>query len=201
MKRVWQEFKGVFMYLAAVFTNRYFLISFGFMVGGWIAWNLSVLLQTMAASLWGPATIPYTSSVAGVFSIVVLGGLIGLIISEIIASSKWFKMQNNKTITVAEKLVFNDKNGIVTLGEKSCQLPPFKNEHCFYRAMAAYPIGEPVDWSLVYTAITGMQDVRDVAKDKKMVYDTYEQLNARISNDLGIDQLFVWKDKTIRKTQ
>lgn len=97
-------------------------------------------------------------------------------------------------------LTFNAESGLVTLGSRTCQLPPFQNEHELYRAMATYPIGKPVDWSLLHAAMTG-ELIKDWRKDKKMVYDAYDQLNARLLAELGIENLFVWENKTIRKTR
>lgn len=101
------------------------------------------------------------------------------------------------------KLEFNDNEATLKYGNKTCKLPPFKNEHFFCRAIFEYPKNEPVDWSLIYEEMTGYQFIKkDVTeKDSRMVYDTLEALNKRTEELLGIKNLFIWRKKTIKRTK
>jgi hypothetical protein len=87
------------------------------------------------------------------------------------------------------------------LGDAVAHLPPMKNEHCLCRAMFKYRINEPVDWSLPYEEMTGDREIADHNKAKRMVYDTTKSLNSRAKEHLGIDELFSWQGKTIKRTK
>ena len=96
---------------------------------------------------------------------------------------------------------FDDDQTTLVVGNKKCPFPPFKNEHYFCRAMFRYLVDEPVDWSTIYEQITGEKEVKNERKNKRMVYDTYEAVNKRVKQILGIEHFFVWENKTIKRTQ
>lgn len=98
---------------------------------------------------------------------------------------------------------FDDNEAVLVCGSKRCQLPPFKNEHYFCRAVFEYPVNEPVDWSLVFEKMTGhLKGEEDLPKKGwRKVYDTMEAINKRAGNVLGVPNLFVWREKTITRTQ
>ena len=102
---------------------------------------------------------------------------------------------------VQANLVFVDHEATLTLGDAVAHLPPTKNEHCFCRAMFKYRINEPVDWSLPYEEMTGDREILNHEKAKRMVYDTTKTLNSRAKNNLGVDELFSWQGKTIKRTK
>lgn len=109
-------------------------------------------------------------------------------------------------IPVVANLVFVDHEATLMLGDAVAQLPPMKNEHCFCRAMFKYRINEPVDWSLPYEEmaggnIDGAYNPLQNAKARRMVYDTTKSLNSRAKEHLGIDELFSWQGKTIKRTK
>lgn len=89
------------------------------------------------------------------------------------------------------KVSFDDDKAQLILGEVISQLPPFKNEHFFCRAIFEYPAQEPVDWSVIYEKMTH-NEPEDAGKNQQMVYDTMERLNKRIQ------KVFLTKNKLFR---
>jgi len=107
---------------------------------------------------------------------------------------------------VKGKTEFIDDEAIIKIGDKKCQLPPYKNEHFFCRALYEYPINEPVDWSIIYEKITGYWEKyfgkpKNWRKNWRIVYDTMKRVNKRVGEVLGIKELFKWKNKTIKRTR
>lgn len=101
--------------------------------------------------------------------------------------------------TREENIEFLDDDALIKLGNKRCQLPPYKNEHFFCRAAFEHPVDEPIDWSIIYEKMTG-EEVKDKEKNKRTVYDTLIRINKRVEKILGIKNLFVWGIKTIKRT-
>jgi hypothetical protein len=101
----------------------------------------------------------------------------------------------------AANLVFVDHEAILVLGDAICQIPPAQNEHSFCRAMFQRRINEFVDWSLIHDEMMGADTITDYEKARRMVYDTYLAINERVEKDLGIQSLFVWRRKMIKRTQ
>ena len=67
-----------------------------------------------------------------------------------------------------------------------------------------YKIDEEVDWSVVWEKMTGYDTNPDKPEPKKedwrTVYDTMNALNNRIKECVNTDNnLFAWKDKTVRR--
>lgn len=101
-----------------------------------------------------------------------------------------------------KKVVFNDAETSIFVGDVRIKLPAFKNEHTFCRVMFGVPPNQPVDWSIVAENITGEEIgmVGDIEKKKRTVRDTMYALNERIRTVLNSeDNLFDWKNKTIRR--
>ena len=98
---------------------------------------------------------------------------------------------------------FDDNEAVLACGSKRCQLPPFKNEHYFCRAAFEYPVNEPIDWSLIFERMTGhLKGEEDLPKNGwRKVYDTMEAINKRAGDVLGVPNLFVWREKTVTRTQ
>lgn len=86
------------------------------------------------------------------------------------------------------KVSFDNNKAQLILGEVVSQLPPYRNEHLFCKAMFEYPAQEPVDWSDVYEKMFG-QEFEDAVKNKRTVYDAMENLNSRVQ------EMFATKDK------
>ncbi|MCH7828730.1 hypothetical protein IH982_02610 [Patescibacteria group bacterium] len=112
--------------------------------------------------------------------------------------------QRCKDTAKNEAITFDDATTSLKMGRKKCQLPPFKNEHFFCRELFKYLPNEAVDWSLIYEAITGNQvdsNKQKQQKNRKMVYDVYENLNKRGKELFGIKNWLVWQGKTVKRTQ
>lgn len=124
-----------------------------------------------------------------------------------IADKKKFEdeYQQSKSLptTPDVSIEFDDNEAALVCGNKRCQLPPFKNEHYFCRAVFEYPVNEPVDWSLIFEKMTGhLKGEEDLPKNGwRKVYDTMEAINKRTRDVLGLPNLFVWREKTITRTQ
>lgn len=105
---------------------------------------------------------------------------------------------------IERRTEFLDDKGIIRYGNKKCQLPPYKNEYFFCQAMYEFPINEPVDWSIIYEKITGYRtDIfgkpKNTRENWRIVYDTMNRVNKRVREVLGIEKLFIWQEKTIRR--
>jgi len=113
-------------------------------------------------------------------------------------------LQEQKTPTGRVK--FLDEEAALKLGDKKCALPPYKNEHFFCRAAFEHQINEPIDWSIVYEKMTGYYEEhfgksKDTRENWHRVYDTMEAINKRAKETLGIEKLFIWQEKTIKRTR
>jgi hypothetical protein len=102
-----------------------------------------------------------------------------------------------------KKLISNFENekGTITINDNKITLPYGKNEHCFCRVMFNSKVQVPVDWSEVFEEMTGKDFATDNVKtNERSVYDTYLAINNRVKENSNIVQeLFTWKDKTIKR--
>lgn len=104
------------------------------------------------------------------------------------------------------KVEFLDNESALKLGDKKCALPPYKNEHFFCRAAFEHQINEPIDWSIIYEKMTGYYEEhfgksKDTRENWHRVYDTMEAINKRAKELLYIEKLFIWQEKTIKRTK
>jgi hypothetical protein len=98
-----------------------------------------------------------------------------------------------------EPVEFDDDTGVLTLGTKKAQLPPFKKEHLLCGVMFKYyRVDEPVDTSTVYEKMEESDDWNETAK--RMIKDTVIRINKRVDETLGIPHLFKLEKSTIRRT-
>lgn len=98
---------------------------------------------------------------------------------------------------------FNDNDAALIYQGKRCQLPPYKNEHFFCRAVFEYPKNEPVDWSSVFEKMTGYGEdsIKGAKEESRKVYDSMEALNKRVEKVFGIKNFFIWREKTVTRTR
>lgn len=173
------------------------------------------VFRILAFKYYGPITLPYTTPIDDISALLFFGSLP---VAEGIALMPWLRESREKdiervpeiasvetvtpiTIPVVANLVFVDHEASLMLGDAVAHLPPMKNEHCLCRAMFKHRINEPVDWSLPYEEMTGDMEIQNHEKAKRMVYDTTKSLNDRAQKHLGIDDLFRWEGKTIKRTK
>lgn len=103
------------------------------------------------------------------------------------------------------KIIYNDNEVVLKIENQKCQLPPYKNEHYFCRAMYEYDVNEPVDWSIIYEKMTGYYEnyygkPQKIRENWRLVYDTMAALNKRIKKVANTDDdLFTWQEKTVRR--
>lgn len=119
---------------------------------------------------------------------------------------KFYKKHLKEQEAPISKIEFLDDEALLKLGDKKCSLPPYKNEHFFCRAAFEYQINEPIDWSIIYEKITGYYQEhfgksKDTRENWHRVYDTMEAINKRAKELLNIEKLFVWQEKTVKRTQ
>ena len=118
----------------------------------------------------------------------------------------FYKKHLREQKTQSDKVEFLDEESVLKLGDKKCPLPPYKNEHFFCRAAFEHQINEPIDWSIIYEKMTGYYGEhfgksKDTRENWHRVYDTMEAINKRAKELLDIEKLFVWQEKTIKRTQ
>ena len=116
---------------------------------------------------------------------------------------KWYGHENTEKpkIELAKQIVvFNDDETNLEIGKQKCALPPFKNEHYFCRAMFQYKPQESVDWSQVYKAMAGDEEVIGDKSNMRTVQDTMYALNTRIKKVINTDDnLFTWENRSIKR--
>jgi hypothetical protein len=202
-----------------LFTSKHFRYGLILTCIGAIGLAVFGTFRIYAFSHYGLITLPYTTPIDDISAILFFGSLP---VAELIALRGWLQeerrqkqeqevlseavlMQETELAPIAvpavTNLVFVDHEATLMLGDAVAHLPPMKNEHCLCRAMFKYRINEPVDWSLPYEEMTGDQRIENHEKAKRMVYDTTKSLNSRAKEHLGIDELFSWQGKTIKRTK
>lgn len=202
-----------------LFTSKHFRYGLILTCIGALGIALFGVFRIFAFSYFGPITLPYTTPIDDISTILFFGSLP---VAELIALRGWLQEERrqkreqeivNESIPIQEaelapvaiaavaNLIFVDHEATLMLGDAVAHLPPMKNEHCLCRAMFKYRINEPVDWSLPYEEMTGDQRIENHEKAKRMVYDTTKSLNSRAKEHLGIDELFSWQGKTIKRTK
>ena len=119
---------------------------------------------------------------------------------------KFYKKHFQEIKPPTGKVEFSDDEAVLKLGDKKCALPPYKNEHFFCRATFEHQINEPIDWSIIYEKMTGYYEdhfgkSKDTRQNQRLVYDAMEAINKRAKELLDIEKLFVWQEKTIKRTR
>ncbi len=116
---------------------------------------------------------------------------------------KWYGHENTEKPKIElanQTIVFNDDETNIEIGKQKCALPPYKNEHYFCRAMFQYKAAEFVDWSQVYKAMVGGEEVIGDKANMRTVQDTLYALNTRIKKVVNTDDnLFTWENRSIKR--
>jgi hypothetical protein len=98
---------------------------------------------------------------------------------------------------------FDDDKAKIIIGKKECQLPAYKNEHYFCRAIFQHPVNEFVDWSIIFENMDktlNSGNKKDSTKDKRSIQDAMYAINKRIKGVVNTDDdLFAWKDKSVKR--
>lgn len=116
------------------------------------------------------------------------------------AKHKALFSDKDKKISDSAKVEFLDNEPALKCADKKCPLPPFKNEHFLCRVMFEYPINEAVDWSIVAEEMDKLaMSTTGKEKIKRSLYDTVRAINERVKEIFGIDKLFDWTKKTIKR--
>ncbi len=102
-------------------------------------------------------------------------------------------------ILLGKQIEYDETKSLILVAGKSCPLPPAKNEDYLAKAMFNRPIGEFVDWSLIYSEVTG-SEVDDGIKNQKTIRDTMDRLNKRVQEIIGTaEELFTWQNKSLKR--
>lgn len=97
------------------------------------------------------------------------------------------------------KVIFDDESATLKIDGKIIQLPPYKNEHYFCRAMFKYNKNEPVEFSDIEGEIVGMK-MGDKKDSWRIAYDTMRKINKRVAESLNTDsKLFTLSEETVRR--
>ncbi len=123
-----------------------------------------------------------------------------------IKEDKGNKKPSKKISLKGKDIKFDEAKPAIIIDHKSYPLPPAKNEDFLCRVMFSRPIGEFVDWSIIYREITGIgkekQDDNEIGNDKnkKTTRDTMDRLNKRFQEILNTeDQILSWENKSIKR--
>jgi hypothetical protein len=187
-------------------TSKHFRWGLALSLLGAIGIAVFGVFRIAAFQYYGLITLPYTTPIDD-FSTILF--FCGLPVAELLALLEWDrKSKANKiqeevilekliisspvAIPIIANLVFVDHEASLMFGDAVAHLPPMKNEHCFCRAMFKHRI---------YEEMTGDVEIQNHEKAKRMVYDTTKSLNDRAKTHLGIDDLFKWEGKTIKRTK
>lgn len=115
------------------------------------------------------------------------------------------KQKNKKNDLKSTEVKYDDDKATLEIGNKKCQIPPYKNEHYFYRAIDEHGANEPVDWSIIYEKMTGYYEIyygkpQKTRENWRLVYDTMRALNKRIKRTINTDDnFFTWQEKTVKR--
>ena len=116
--------------------------------------------------------------------------------SRSMLSDYYFKLKN-KSASKPEKLVdarirFDERTGVISIGEKPCEIPINTNQYFLCKALFAEKFGNAI-------TETDIVDMADWAKDtKRSVYDARIAVNKRIKRDLGISNFIRWRTGRVR---
>jgi hypothetical protein len=115
-------------------------------------------------------------------------------------SDKPIKQTSLKSANIA----YNDDEPSITINEQKVAIPPYKNEHYLCRTMYEYKKDEAIDWSIIWEKMAGYDNTPDKPEAKKedwhTAYDTLRAVNKRIQECVNTkDNLFIWKNKTIKR--
>jgi hypothetical protein len=91
---------------------------------------------------------------------------------------------------------FDDKKSMIIIEGKEITISPATDEYDFCKYVFKEKIDKVIDWSGVYEFITGKDSE---PKDWRKIYDLINRLNKKIKKVSGIDDFFVWKNKTLRR--
>ncbi|MCR4283709.1 MAG: hypothetical protein NUV64_00115 [Parcubacteria group bacterium] len=107
----------------------------------------------------------------------------------------YFKLRDKPApkpeMLVDTKIRFDERTGIISVGEKACEIPINTNQYFLCKAIFAVPFGTLVQE-------IDILDLMDWAKDSKdSVYDAMREVNRKIKQKLGIDKFMKWKVRRI----
>jgi hypothetical protein len=97
-----------------------------------------------------------------------------------------------------EPVVFDDDEPSLVFGTKKARIKGYTKEYELCEVIFQYKVGESVDISTVFEAMTGSEGgLSD--KDRRMIRDTVNRINKRCQEVLGIPALIKMERNTIRR--
>jgi hypothetical protein len=210
LKNLHEQVKDLYLYFKAIFTNRHVFISLCVALGGMVGWSLIDLLRVAAFSAWGPATLPYTSSPLSILALVVVGGVVGLIVSESRAVRHWYKdkkiaampalVSAVEVVEVTEPvnldpLAFDPETGILSFHGKTCKIPFQSKQQALCQKCFERPGERVMEYDILLLIDQAL--AVDPAKAGRIVRDAVYAVNEKAEEALGIEELFIWSKLTV----
>jgi hypothetical protein len=217
LKNLWLEVKDFLSYFASIFTNKAVVVSSGFILGGLIGWSLSGAFRIVLFAFFGLATIPYTTLPIAISSTAVLGGTISFFISQAIAANNWFKRKDENALATQEvavlnlpveqvleeavvepviniqPLVFDSETGVISFHGKNCQLPLKTYQHVICSKLFDRPGARMDEKDILFD----IDWARGQKNSDRLIRDAVYAVNRKAKNDLGIENLLLWKRLTV----
>jgi len=94
---------------------------------------------------------------------------------------------------------FFPQESILIIGDKKIKIRPSGNEFELCKVIFKYKVNNWVDWSEVCEEMTGDNEIKEIEKSKRKVYDTCNRLNKRIEKELGIENFIIWEGNTLKR--
>jgi hypothetical protein len=95
-------------FLASVYVNRPVVISLCFVFGGLLGSAVFKIVRLILFLVWGPITMPYTESPILLLALVVMGGIVGIFVSPLVAAHRFFqkpKVEKQNPISIDQPIV------------------------------------------------------------------------------------------------
>ena len=173
-----------------VFTSKYFRKSLIPSLIGLAGFSFFRILWQYDVALYS-----HTSLLATIFGIMTFSWLGGIII----ASVQWLK-ENTKgseslvSAVMDNKPIFDENSGKFFFNGKECQIPLKTNQYFLCKKMFNTAFGVRIKEIDILDTID-----HELVKESgnRIVYDALRAVNAKVAVDLGIQELFEWRNNTI----
>jgi len=106
---------------------------------------------------------------------------------------EFFCNQLNQFLASQREVKFDEKESLLILNGRKCEVTKYKNRYYFCKKMFEYPMGTEVSWDEIYEEMQGTKQTgnKTTEQARRTVYDTMLGLNDRVKNKYKIkDDLF-----------
>lgn len=100
-----------------------------------------------------------------------------------------------------EKVFFSEKEPAIICGNQRCKIPYDTLQWYICKIMFKKSLLEPVSWDEILNKASGLEEISDMPNkgDWRKIYDAMREVNKKVKRDLGIEELFNYRKKTIRR--